>query len=153
MIFSSGLKNSLLVVFGLVCFAACKPEGKPIAYGEDKCEFCRMSIVDSQFGCEIVTQKGKLFKYDAVECMVNYLDQRVEDESKIGLILTNSYDSPGNLFDAKECLYLISENMPSPMGMYLNPFVDSVEAYKYQKENSGKVYKWDELRAEFQAMN
>lgn len=153
MIFKDSLINGLLVVFGLVCIAACKPEGKPIVYGEDKCEFCRMSIVDNQFGCEVVTQKAKVYKFDAVECMVNYLDQRVEDESKIKLMLTNTFDVPGSLNDADKCLYLISENMPSPMGMYLNPFLNTSEATKFQKENSGKIYNWDELRTEFKAMN
>ena len=147
------MKNSLAVIFWLACLAACKPEMKPIAYGEDKCEFCRMSIVDNQFGCEVVTQKGKAFKFDAVECMVNYLEQRVEDETKIKLLLTNTYDSPGSMIDAKNCSYLISKNMPSPMGMYLNPFSESSEAIKYQKENSGTIYNWDELRTEFKTMN
>ena len=145
------LKFILLLTLGFL--AACKPEGKPIAYGEDKCEFCRMSIVDNQFGCEVVTQKGKVYKFDAVECMVNYLDQRVEDESKIKLILTNAFDSPGSLTPAEDCYYLNSKNMPSPMGMYINPFVDNSEAITYQKENSGTVYNWGELRAEFQNKN
>jgi hypothetical protein len=43
--------------------------------------------------------------------------------------------------------------MPSPMGMYINPFKETSEAIKYQKENSGTIYKWDELRAEFESMN
>ena len=145
------LKIILLLTMGII--AACKPEGKPIAYGEDKCEFCRMSIVDNQFGCQVVTQKGKVHKFDAVECMVNYLDQRVEDESKINLMLTNTFDFPGSLTAAEDCQYLISKNMPSPMGMYINPFVQPSEARRYQEENSGTVYKWDELRAEFQSIN
>lgn len=145
------LKFILLLTLGFL--AACEPEGKSIAYGEDKCEFCRMSIVDNQFGCEVVTQKGKVQKFDAVECMVNYLDQRVEDESKIALILTNTFDFPGSLTSAEDCHYLISKNMPSPMGMYINPFVQPSKARKYQEENSGTVYKWDELRTEFQSIN
>ena len=149
------LLNSIKIglLLGLGILSACHPESKPIAYGEDKCEFCRMSIVDNQFGCEVVTQKGKVFKFDAVECMVNYLDQRVEDESKIELMLTNVYDSPGTLNAATDCFYLKSKNMPSPMGMFINPFASASEASKYQEENSGTIYKWDELRAEFQELN
>jgi len=148
---SANLKFILLLTLGFL--AACKPEGKPISYGEDKCEFCRMSIVDKQFGCEVVTRKGKVRKFDAVECMINYLDQRVEDESEINLILTNTFDFPGNLRAATDCHYLISKNMPSPMGMYINPFVEPSEARRYQEENSGTVYKWDELRTVFQSIN
>ncbi len=138
-------------IFNVLVLNGCNPESKPIAYGEDKCEFCRMSIVDRRFGGEIVTAKGKVFKFDAVECTINYLDEHVEDELKLNLILTNTYDSPGKLVNAKECYYLKSTNMPSPMGMFLNPFENSSEAKRFQKENTGTMYNWQELRAEFQA--
>ena len=141
----------LIGIMSLLVLNSCNPESKPIVYGEDKCEFCRMSIVDQRFGGEIVTQKGKVYKYDAVECMVNYIDKHVEDESKLKLVLTNSYDSPGKLTDVNLCYYLISSNMPSPMGMFLNPFKSLEAATVTQKEQSGAILNWKELRADFMA--
>ncbi len=129
--------------------AACNPEVKPIIYGEDKCEFCRMSIVDQRFGGEIVTQKGKIYKFDAVECLVHYMDEHVEDESKLKFVLTNTYDHPGELVNASECTYLKSPQMPSPMGMFLNPFKEKSEADKMQIENTGSIFNWEELRTDF----
>ena len=145
------MQKYLFLALIVILFSSCNPESKPIVYGEDKCEFCRMSIVDQRFGGEIVTMKGKAYKYDAVECIVNYLDKRVEDESKLKMILTNTYDSPGKLIDATSCYYLISKNMPSPMGMYLNPFKSNTEALRNQKENEGTIFTWEELRADFLA--
>jgi len=139
-----------LLIFLLI---SCNPESQPIHYGEDKCEFCRMSIVDQRFGGEIVTQKGKIYKFDAIECLVNYLDEHVEDEAKLKFVLTNTYDAPGKLIDTKACNYLKSQNMPSPMGMFLNPFKENSEALKFQEENTGSIFKWDELRKEFEANN
>ncbi|MCK5277856.1 MAG: nitrous oxide reductase accessory protein NosL [Cyclobacteriaceae bacterium] len=145
--------NQLFKIAGVAAFIfmlnGCNPESKPILYGEDKCEFCRMSIVDQRFGGEIVTQKGKTYKFDAVECLVNYIDERVEDESKLKFILTNTYDNPGELINASECTYLKSENMPSPMGMFLNPFKDHSHAIESQKQNTGTILNWEELRADF----
>jgi copper chaperone NosL len=135
----------LLVLF----IMACNPESQPINYGSDMCEFCRMSIVDQRFGAEIVTQKGKVYKFDAAECMVNYLDKRVDDESHLTYILTNTLDEPGKLVDVRDCRFLISKNMPSPMGMYINPFRDSNLASTSQAENSGLIYDWTGLREEF----
>lgn len=129
--------------------AACNPESKPIIYGEDNCEFCRMSIVDKRFGGEVVTQKGKVYKFDAVECLVNYIDERVEDESKLKFVLTNTYDHPGELVNASECTYLKSTQMPSPMGMFLNPFKEFDKASSFQKENTGSIFTWEELRKDF----
>ncbi len=147
------IKNQTLkmyVIVGLLfIIVSCNPESKPIIYGEDKCEFCRMSIVDQRFGGEIVTKKGKAYKFDAVECLVNYMDERIEDESKLKFILTNTYDHPGELINASECAYLKSENMPSPMGMFLNPFKELTEATKLQNENTGTIFNWKELRKDF----
>jgi copper chaperone NosL len=108
-----------------------------------------MSIVDQRFGGEIVTDKGKIYKFDAIECLINYLDKMVKDESKLKLILTNTHDSPGVLLDVRDCRYLRSENMPSPMGMFLNPFADTQKAIKSMEENSGTIMNWQELRDEF----
>ncbi len=146
------INQKLIFVFavaGIYLLNACNPESKPILYGEDKCDFCRMSIVDQRFGGEIVTQKGKVYKFDAVECLVNYIDKRVEDETKLKLILTNTYDHPGELINVRDCFYLKSENMPSPMGMFLNPFKDREEAISQQKQNAGSIWSWEELRADF----
>jgi copper chaperone NosL len=66
------MQKGIIPIFIMIMLIACNPERKPIQYGEDKCAFCRMSIVDQRFGGEIVTQKGKVYMFDAVECMVNY---------------------------------------------------------------------------------
>ncbi len=139
----------LFLLSAVFILLACNPESQPINYGSDMCEFCRMSIVDQRFGSEIVTQKGKVYKFDAVECMVNYLDERVEDESKLKYILTNTLDAPGELIDVQECRFLRSKNMPSPMGMFINPFKDNTLAIRNQEENSGAILDWTTLRNEF----
>ena len=139
---------NFFLLFAVYLLLACNPESQPINYGSDMCDFCRMTIVDLRFGSEIVTLKGKIYKFDAVECMVNYLDDRVEDEYKLTYILTNTLDAPGDLFDVQECKFLRSNNMPSPMGMFINPFKDSVLANSNQVENSGTIYDWNDLRAE-----
>ncbi len=141
----------LIIGLSMIWFASgCKPESKPIEYGMDKCEYCRMSIVDSKFGCQIVTQKGKIYNFDAMECLVNYLDERVEDESGIAMMLTNTCDAPGELTDAKTCTYLRSETLPSPMGMYLNPYRDQQEAVNISKQHPGDLMSWQELRKFFE---
>jgi copper chaperone NosL len=137
--------HTILVI---LIFTACQPESNPISYGVDKCDFCRMTIVDQRFGGEIVSQKGKVYKFDAVECMVHYIDEHVDDESKLNLILTNTYDQPGTLTDAKDCYYLKSKNMPSPMGMFLNPFRNHEKARQLQLKNSGEILNWMKLRAD-----
>ena len=106
-----------------------------------------MTIVDRQHAAQIVTNKGKVFNYDAIECMLNDLDSK--DEQKIALILVNDYDAPGQLTDARDASYLISKAIPSPMGAFLTGFSIKKKAINAQDENSGELYTWEELKERF----
>jgi copper chaperone NosL len=129
----------------LTMLQACGPKPVAIRYGEDKCVHCQMSIVDPRFGCELVTSKGKVYKFDAVECMVNYL-QAMEAPADAALLLTNTWDEPGVLLDVNACVFLQSNELPSPMGMYLNPFHSENQALETQSRHGGKILRWDELK-------
>ena len=134
----------LIIIFTLF---SCTAEQSPINYGKDACNFCKMNIVDKQHAAEIVTKKGKAFKYDAIECMMR--DIMVRDEDNIALFLMTDYSSPGKLVDATKAIYLISENLPSPMGANLTGFEIKATAEETQKEKSGILYSWDELKKVF----
>ena len=131
----------LLVITILLFLVSCKVEESPINYGKDSCKFCKMNIVDKQHAAEMVTQKGKPFKYDAIECMVRDLN----NENDIALFLFNDYSNPGILVDAKSATYLISENLPSPMGANLTGFQNLSDAELVLKEKQGKLFTWNEL--------
>ena len=106
-----------------------------------------MTIVDKQHAAKIVTKKGKAFKFDAVECMMNHLKD--VDMANIELFLVNNYLAPGKLIDAKKATFLISKEIPSPMGEYLSGFQSRVEAENIEDENNGKLYSWNELLTRF----
>lgn len=137
------------ILLGLLpaLLAGCKAEPEPIAYGSDACHFCRMTIVDQQHGAEFVTKKGKVFKFDAVECLLNHLDE-VDDQS-VALYLVNTYTQPGELRDATRATYLISEGIPSPMGEFLTAFETEADALTAEGKHGGIVFTWKEIRNRF----
>lgn len=122
---------------------ACSVRPQEINYGSDSCHFCSMTIVDKIHGAEIVTKKGKVFKYDAIECMVNNLKEI--GTQNIALYLSNHYARPEELIDATEATFLISENLPSPMGAFLTAFEKESDVEKALAEKGGHLYTWDEL--------
>ncbi|WP_299109091.1 nitrous oxide reductase accessory protein NosL [uncultured Winogradskyella sp.] len=131
----------------LLIFSSCNVSPKPIEYGSDGCHFCKMTIVDKVHATEFITKKGKVYKFDATECMINYFDEF--DTSEIELYLTNYFSKPEALTDATKATYLISKNIPSPMGAFLTAFENKSEAEKIQAEKGGKLYSWTELLAHF----
>lgn len=141
------LSLGMILLMGfLLCGCAANPV--PIAYGTDGCHFCSMTIVDRRHASQIVTKKGKAFKFDAVECMANHLKD--VELSSIGLFLVNDYRYPGELIDAKKATFLISKDIPSPMGEYLSAFNNREEAEEVEAENKGKLYSWNELLTRFE---
>jgi copper chaperone NosL len=102
-----------------------------------------MTIVDKVHAAEIVTKKGKIYKFDATECMVNFRNEF--EVSEIKFYLTNHYLEPEVLIDATKATFLISKNIPSPMGAFITAFENKAEAEKVQSEKSGTLYTWDEL--------
>ncbi|UAB74131.1 MULTISPECIES: nitrous oxide reductase accessory protein NosL [Mesoflavibacter] len=140
------LKHYIFISLLLLVFS-CNVSPKPIDYGSDGCHFCKMTIVDKVHAAEIVTKKGKVYMFDATECMINF--RKDFDTSEIELYLSNNYTEPEALIDATEATFLISKNIPSPMGAFLSAFKNEADAKEFQAEKGGDLYTWEELLAKF----
>ena len=141
------MKKQLIILLTVMCLAlGCSIRPNPIDYGHVGCHYCSMTIVDKQHAAQLVTKKGKVFNFDAVECMMNQLK---EEESSIALFLANDFNQPGELIDATKATYLISENIPSPMGAFLSAFEQEQAAQNTLDANGGKLYTWTELKKRF----
>ncbi|WP_198175425.1 hypothetical protein [Spirosoma telluris] len=90
----SGSIISILVLTGIVT-QGCSVQPEPIRYGKDACTHCKMTIVDQTFAAEIVTQKGKSYKFDDVACLVNYLNENKVPEADLAFLLVDQYNKPG----------------------------------------------------------
>ncbi len=133
----------IFFVLMTVFFGSCSVQPETIHYGEDNCHYCRMTIVDKIHGAEMVTKKGKVFKFDAVECMINYSAEI--DTEEVSLYLSNHYDAPEELIDATQATFLISKNLSSPMGAFLTSFERKSSAEKVKSEKGGDIFTWEEL--------
>ncbi len=143
----STLKKSFVLVVVLFT-AGCSTAPEPINYGQDGCHYCKMTIVDKIYGAEMVTDKGKVFKFDAIECMINYSKElNFTDDFQF---LANHFEEPEKLKSVEGLSFLISKNLPSPMGANLTAFANPETAKKIQQEKEGQLYNWKELRTQFE---
>ena len=133
----------ILALFAFIIIWGCQISPQKIDYGMDSCHFCRMTIVDKQHAAEVVTKKGKIYKFDATECMVNFIEDF--NTSEIQLFLCNDFSNAEELIDATKATFLISENIPSPMGAYLSAFEEQDQAVSFQQDKGGELYTWTEL--------
>lgn len=137
---------TFIVSLLLMC-CSCKVEPQPIDFGQDNCAYCTMTIVDRRYAAQYVSDKGKVAKFDAVECMIRFLEPVATD--KIGLILCTDYTSPGTLLDATKASFLVSPEFPSPMGANLTAFKSTNKALETKGKATGQVYSWTEIKGKF----
>lgn len=143
------MKNKILAL-GVIIISAlesCSVEPEQINYGTDVCSFCKMTIVDQTHSAQFVTKKGKQFKFDAIECMVNHLGEKGGED--IGLLLISDYEHPGTMVSAVTATYLICEEIKSPMGANLSGFADMGTAVAVKEKQGGTLYTWNELLQKF----
>ena len=133
-----------LPVFLILFLAACNPGPRPIDYGAEKCAHCYMTIVDRQHAAQAVTTKGKIFSFDAIECLAPYVREK-GPETFASLWINDYTTNTGELIDAQTATYLISPNIPSPMGGFLSGFASEQTAREFQAEKSGELFDWPGL--------
>ena len=56
------------------------------------------------------------------------------------MYLSNNYTEPEALIDATPATFLISENIPSPMGAYLSAFENLSDAEKIQADTDSQEF-------------
>jgi copper chaperone NosL len=140
--------NFIRVVFVLLTIttlASCGSEPEPINYGHDECEFCRMQITDNKYGAELVTDKGKIYKFDSIECMIEFsLVKNTLGDTNNKLLITD-FNNPGNLVDARISFYVKNDKFRSPMGLNVTAFNGEEQAQKFISENGGEKLSWVEV--------
>lgn len=116
-----------------------RPES--IRYGIDICNFCKMTIVDPKWGAEIITDKGKVLKFDVVECMISYYYTSI-DTNKVHSMYTIDFTSPGNFIYAKQAKYIRTHQFPSPMGLNVISLKSFEDTVKLGLKNEYETLDW-----------
>jgi len=126
----------------LLIFCGCKAGPEPINYGHDECDFCRMQITDNRYGSEIITDKGKVFKFDEVGCMIEYamVKNLIGDANQ--KFLVTDFATPETFTDATIAFFVQNDNFRSPMGSNVMAFDSEVSRQKFVAESGGSLLNW-----------
>ena len=135
----------IFILLTILTLASCGGEPEPINYGHDECEFCRMLVTDNKYGAELVTDKGKVYKYDSIECMIEFsLVKNTLGDTNNKLLITD-FDNPGNLVDARNSVYVKNNKFRSPMGLNVTAFNGEEQLQKFISANGGEKLSWVEV--------
>jgi len=139
----------LALVLSSLSILSCSVKPEPLVFGKDSCYACKMTLMDEKFGAEIVTKKGKVYKFDDVNCMITFYNSGYEPKENIEHDLVIDFGDPGKLMKAESALYIHSPEIRSPMLSQVAAFSSQVQLDNHNKEWNGKVMTWEEVVEEF----
>lgn len=140
-------KNLFAKIFFVIvvsfAIAACQSNPEPIAYGEDSCDNCKMTISDPKYGSELISDKGKIFKFDSIECLAAY--SMIINPETIASMWVTDFSNKENFVNTNDAHFLKSENLRSPMGLNLSAYKNQESLAKVKNEFGGVTISWKEL--------
>ncbi|MBS1508317.1 MAG: nitrous oxide reductase accessory protein NosL [Bacteroidetes bacterium] len=142
------MKYLLFVLFGIVTLS-CSTEPEPLKYGTDVCHFCKMTLMDNKFGAELVTRKGRIYKFDDMRCFLNYYNSGNEATSDFQHALVIDYLNPGNFLNAYDAFYLKSSAIHSPMDGQVAAFQSKQHMMPLKKEWGAIYLAWGEVVTQY----
>ena len=116
---------------------------RAFALGQDGCEFCRMSIVDSRFGGEAVTKTGKVLTFDSIECLASFA--RTVPAGTMRGYFVMDLQHPGTFVSADSAGFLKGVLVHTPMGRSIVSLASRRAAQDESAVLGGRVMTWAEL--------
>jgi copper chaperone NosL len=139
------MNKILSLVFLTILLTSCNTSPEQFNIGKDNCNYCKMTISDARFGIEIITNKGKILKFDDIKCMLGFIEQDSSLKEKIKNIYVANYLLPTHLINIKEAQLLHSIDFRSPMNGNIAAFDNIENLHKINKEFKGSIIKWEML--------
>jgi copper chaperone NosL len=128
--------------------SSCSTEPAPFAYGKDLCEDCKMTIMDPRSGAEIITKKGRVYKFDDAHCIAHFLSSGKIKPGDIAQTVFIDYENNKNFLDAKDLFFVVSPRFKTPMNSHAAAFSSRAKAAQTAAETQGEVKTWEQLKKE-----
>lgn len=108
-----------------------------------------MTLADKRFGGELVTNKGKVFVFDDLNCLMSHYHSPELDPADLAFTLVVDYQHPGNFLEAGQTFFVKSDKLRSPMNGGVAAFSNYQEAMAFKRENGGILLGWAEVTTQF----
>jgi copper chaperone NosL len=123
----------------------CSTDSQPIAFGKDACHFCKMIISERSFGAELVTVKGKVYKFDDTHCIISFLKSGTLKETDNAVVYLVDYAQKEKLIPAASAFLLQGDAIRGPMAGNIAAFETISSMQEFQKAWNAKQVKWNDI--------
>lgn len=133
------------LIVGLAVFANCqKHTVEPVAIApEDMCSYCKMAISEKQYAAELLDSDEQPFKFDDIDCMLNFIKKRSVNMSASTLFVMDF--ELRDWIKADASYYVRSPELKTPMNGGIIAFKDRSQAQQAADKYHGKLLRFKEL--------
>jgi copper chaperone NosL len=149
----------LKILFALPLGTRAWAAPRPVRVGVDLCPYCNMLVLDARYAAQMVTTTGKVYSYDAIECLVDHLNglskphlgwsgPKVTPKELYAPDFLESTREKAALYPVNRMVFLHHERIRTPMGGGLLAFRkrEEAEAYAKDRDLKGALFlSWEEL--------
>jgi copper chaperone NosL len=129
----------------LVMLNSCTPGPEPLKIGKDNCSFCKMTISDNRYGAELITRKGKVYKFDDSHCLLAFIRSNTVSRNETATVYFTDFTGTHALLRADQALLLQSDFFKGPMNGNLVAFSDGDSLKMFLQQSKGVALKWNQV--------
>ncbi|MEJ8606223.1 nitrous oxide reductase accessory protein NosL [Riemerella anatipestifer] len=118
----------LLAFITFTSFSCNNKNVEAIELGKDQCSHCKMTIQDSRYATELITEKGRIYKFDDLVCMEAYTRENSQKIGNAKLFVSDFLTS--QLFPLEKAFKITGGQVKSPMNGNIATFKNKNEAIK-----------------------
>jgi copper chaperone NosL len=100
-----------------------------------------MTIMDARFGGEVITAKGRIYKFDSMDCLIGYYHAH---KGEVKETWVNDFAEPGHLVKVDDA-HFIKANVNGPMGSNIIASKDQAALKPLGLNKNGATIKWADL--------
>ncbi|MGB4961229.1 MAG: nitrous oxide reductase accessory protein NosL [Saprospiraceae bacterium] len=142
--FISKPKGTMVLLPLILFMISCAPKGpEPIAINKDNCANCKMTISDEHFGAEMITQKGRVYKFDDIVCLTSFCRDNPDKAAQNYYV--HYYTGANELIPAETAYFVKSDHLKSPMAGNVGAFKSKSEASAFLEQFGGIDVEWNYL--------
>jgi len=137
--------TAIVVTIASFLLNSCNAGPEPIVTGKDNCYLCKMTITDTKYGAELVTKKGKRYKFDDIHCLRSLVKAKSIEEKDIKDIYLVDFAGDHSLVKTGESFLLQGDNIRGPMNGNVIAFKNKDSLKAIARQLKGEETSWDKL--------
>ncbi len=134
------------VPFFLMVSSCAEVQPEKAKLNADNCDNCNMTISDAKFVSELITEKGRIYKFDDLSCMKTYCSEN-QGNDKARLYVAD-FDQPEHFLPVNEAVFVSGESIGSPMGGNVAAFSNRQSAENFAANRTVQILLWKDLESQ-----